>query len=158
MAIDGEAERSIRALHTRYVRVIDDDALEEWPALFAEAGVYRIVTRENYASELPLAILSCEGRGMMHDRVTAMRRINVYEPQRYSHQISGLEIVQIAPTAYECVSSFLVVRTMHTGAVSIFASGVYRDRVIIDDFAARFAERIAIIESRQVDTLLVIPI
>ena len=157
MSISSEVERCIRALQVRYMRVIDDDKLEDWPALFTEAGVYQIVTRENYDRKLPLAIMSCEGRGMMADRVTGMRRINVYEPQRYSHQISGLEVVQAAD-AYECVSNFLVVRTMHTGTISIFASGVYRDRVVIEGNTACFVERTAIVDSRQVDTLLVIPV
>lgn len=152
------AERLIRALHTRYARAIDDDELEQWPTLFTAAGVYRIVTRENYDGNLPLPIMSCDGRGMLADRVTGMRRINVYEPQRYSHQISALEIAATAPGVYACVSNFLVVRTMQAGTISLFASGVYRDRVVIENDAALFAERIAITDSRQVDTLLVIPL
>jgi hypothetical protein len=48
---------------------------------------------------------------------------------------------------------------MHTGTITIFASGVYHDVVTQDaDGELRFAQRKAITDSRQTDTLLVIPI
>ena len=46
--------RQIEALNTRYIRAIDDDALEDWPSLFTEACLYRITTRENFSQNLPL--------------------------------------------------------------------------------------------------------
>jgi anthranilate 1,2-dioxygenase small subunit len=62
-----ELERRVRALHDRYIRIIDDDRLEEWPGLFTQGGVYEVTTRENHARGLPLALMSCHGRGMMLD-------------------------------------------------------------------------------------------
>jgi anthranilate 1,2-dioxygenase small subunit len=157
--IPAELERRIQKLHNHYLRIIDDDRLEEWPGLFTSDGVYEITTRENFARGLPLALLSCTGKGMMHDRVTGYRKINVYEPHRYHHQLSGLEAEQLADGSVRCVSNFLVVRTMHTGATLLFASGVYQD-VIVEDAEGelRFAARRAITDSRQTDTLLVIPL
>ena len=148
----------VEDLHTRYIRIIDDDRIEDWPALFTEDGLYRVVTRENDEQELPLAIMECQGHGMMQDRVTGLRRINVYEPQRYSHQISGLWIDQVAEGRIRCRSNYLVVRTMATGAMTIFATGLYRDLIVIEDDQLRFEERVVITDSRQIDTLLVIPI
>ncbi|MDT8398975.1 MAG: anthranilate 1,2-dioxygenase [Pseudomonadales bacterium] len=153
-----ELERRVMALHRRYIRVIDDDRLEEWPGLFSEDGLYKIVTRENYSQNLPLALMSCEGRGMMQDRVTGFRRINVYESQRYSHQGSGLEILRADDRVVECISNYLVVRTMIHGAMSIFSAGVYQDQILLDAHADKFLERIVIPDSRQIDTLLVIPL
>jgi 3-phenylpropionate/cinnamic acid dioxygenase small subunit len=40
-----------------------------------------------------------------------LRRINVFEPQRYSHQISGLTVEQIDERSVRCRSNYLVVRT-----------------------------------------------
>lgn len=154
-----ELERRVRHLHDRYIRLVDDDRLEEWPALFTASGVYEVTTRENHARGLPLALMSCHGRGMMQDRVTGYRRINVYEPHRYHHQLSGLECAWLADGSVSTVCGFLVVRTMHTGAVSIFASGVYYDVIVQDqDGELRFAQRRAVTDSRQTDTLLVLPL
>jgi anthranilate 1,2-dioxygenase small subunit len=154
-----ELERRVQRLQNRYIRVIDDDRLEEWPQLFTPAGNYEITTRENHERGLPLALMSCNGRGMMQDRVTGYRKINVYEPHRYHHQLSGMECEQLPDGAILCTTGFLVVRTMHTGAISVFASGVYLDLIVQDgDGEMRFAERKVITDSRQTDTLLVIPL
>ncbi len=150
--------RQIEALQTRYVRVIDDDRVEEWPKLFTPTCLYRIVTRENHAQSLPLSIMECRSRGMMEDRVTGLRRINVYEPQRYTHQIGTLEIEAESETRFKCRSNYLVVRTTSDGSMTVFSTGVYLDTVVVDGETALFEERIVVQESRRVDTLVVIPL
>ena len=55
-------------------------------------------------------------------------------------------------------TSFMVARIMHTGETMLFATGVYRDRVVLNGEAARFAEKTVILDSRQIDTLLAIPL
>lgn len=84
--------RQVEALNTRYIRAIDDGALKDWPALFTETCLYRVVTRENFSHGLPLAVMECTSRGMLHDRVAGYHRVNIYEPQRYTHLLSGLTI------------------------------------------------------------------
>ena len=149
---------AIGQLQTRYIRVIDDDLLEDWPALFTPDGSYRITTRENHCAGLPMPLFSCRGQAMMVDRVSGLRKINVYEPHCYRHQQSALEIVQADEHEIHCISNFLVVRTMHTGAMSIFATGIYQDVLVDTGQGLRFRERVVITDSRQTDTLLVIPL
>jgi anthranilate 1,2-dioxygenase small subunit/terephthalate 1,2-dioxygenase oxygenase component beta subunit len=55
-------------------------------------------------------------------------------------------------------TGFLVARVMHTGETTLFASGRYEDHVVFDDGAARFAEKVVILDSRLIDTLLAIPL
>ena len=155
---DEKLRREIEALHTRYIRSIDDDRLEEWPDLFTEKCLYKIVTRENFDQGMPLAVMECRSRGMLQDRVTGLRRINVFEPQRYLHQISGLTIERIGAGTAKCKSNYVVVRTMADGAMSIFSAGVYLDQIVFGDAGARFEERLVIPDSRRIDTLLVIPL
>ncbi len=152
------AHRLIEALQIRYIRAIDDDRMEDWPKLFTPTCLYRVVTRENHAQGLPLSIMECRSRGMMEDRVTGLRRINVYEPQRYTHQISALEIGAESETRFKCRSNYLVVRTTSDGSMTVFSTGVYLDTVVIDGEAVLFEERIVVQESRRVDTLMVIPL
>lgn len=150
---------AVETLHARYIRTIDDDRIEEWPQLFTEDGLYRIVTRENFALHLPLSVMECRGRGMFEDRVTGLRRINVYEPQRYSHQSSGLAIEPGPEGSFLCRSNYLVIRTTENdGAMTVFSAGVYLDRVVLTAEGAKFAERIVVPDSRRIETLLVIPL
>ncbi len=155
--VSDAVRRQIEALNTRYIRAIDDDVLEDWPALFTEECLYRITTRENFSQNLPLALIECASRGMLVDRVFGYRRVNVYEPQRYTHLLSGLVIEPIDATHVRCRQNYAVIRTMITGEMMIFSAGVYHDRIVLSA-EPMFEERIVVQESRRVDTLLVIPI
>src|SRR5579863_4977677 len=156
--IDAATQRQIEDLNTRYIRAIDDDQLEVWPELFTEKCTYRITTRENVDRGFTTPLMECASRGMLIDRVTGYRRVNIYEPQRYTHMLSGLVLEPIDATHVTCKQNYLVVRTMVMGEMSIFSAGLYLDRVVLSENGAKFEERIVVQESRQVDTLLVIPL
>lgn len=157
MASTEEALRQIERLNARYIRAIDDDKIEEWPSLFTEKCLYRITTRENFAQGLAMPLMECVGRGMLLDRVTGYRRVNIYEPQRYTHMVSGLAIESVDGDKVTTRQSYLVVRTMVTGEMTVFSTGIYLDRIVLSS-EAQFEERIVVQESRRVDTLLVIPL
>lgn len=156
--IDDAVRRQIDDLNIRYIRAIDDDKLEAWPELFTEQCLYKIVTRENFDRGFLLPLMECASRGMLIDRVTGYRRVNVYEPQRYTHMLSGLVLEFIDTTHVVCRQNYAVIRTMVTGEMSIFSAGIYHDRIVLSDDGAKFEERIVVQESRRVDTLLVIPL
>ena len=148
----------ISGLHATYVRLIDDDKLEAWEELFAEPCRYQVTTRENIERNLPLGLIECTSRGMLRDRIEALRRVNVYEAHTYSHQISGLAIEERADGTYAARSNFLVIRTTADGEMQLFSAGVYADIIAISGGIAKFRERVVITESRRIDTLLVRPL
>ena len=158
MNVTESQRRRIEDLQARYIRLIDDDRIEEWPELFTDYCLYRITTRENFDKGLVLGLMECQGQGMLADRVTGLRKINVYEPHRYSHQISGLSIESFDGETVVCRSNFLVIRTMADGDMSIFSAGVYLDKIALDGNTAKFEERIVVTDSRRIETLLVIPL
>ena len=148
----------VEALYAEYAHTIDDDRLEDWPALFVEAGKYRVTTRENYDNGLPLAIMYCDGRGMMADRISALRMANIYEPHVYCHLTSNVRVLDSTAEEIAVQANFAVLRTMQEGDRSIFACGRTFDRIVEQDGRLLFKDRLVVLDSRQVDTLLVIPI
>jgi len=148
----------IDALYAEYAQVIDDDRLEEWPALFAESGKYRVTTRENYGKGLALAVMYCDGRGMMSDRISALRLANIYEPHVYCHLTSCVRVVESTAEEIKAQANFAVIRTMQEGEQTIFACGRTFDRIIEAGGRLLFKDRLVVLDSRQVDTLLVIPL
>jgi anthranilate 1,2-dioxygenase small subunit len=155
---DAALFRRIEDFLTRYIHCIDDDRLEQWPDFFAERCLYKIISRENHDRGLPLGVMECDSRGMLKDRIASLRRANVYEPHTYRHQLSALEVSRLDDRRFACRSNYLVVRTMADGAMSIFSTGRYLDRIVAEADDLRFEERLVVFESRQVETLLVIPI
>ena len=53
---------------------------------------------------------------------------------------------------------FLCARIMHDGATTLFASGRYLDRIDVTTTPFRFKERIVVLDSDKIDTLLAIPL
>ena len=151
---------AVEQLIARAAHLIDDDRLEEWPELFVEHATYRITTAENFERGLPLSIISADSRAMLRDRVSALRHANIYEAQRYRHAVSCIVVEGVKDGVASVVSNFIVVRTMHTGEQIIFATGRYLDRVRIEGEGGRpqFEERVVVLDSRAVDTLLAIPL
>jgi anthranilate 1,2-dioxygenase small subunit len=151
----------LEQLFTDYVHCLDADELERWPDFFTEDCFYRITSAENYDAGLPLGLIYATSRNMLKDRVSALREANVYEPQRYRHLVSSIRIVGDTvdgPEHIDVVANFLVVRTMQDGEMTIFAAGRYVDRVIRESGCWKFASKTVVLDSRQVDTLLAIPI
>lgn len=141
-----------------YAHCIDDDRLEEWPDFFVDDGCYLITTRENHELGYPVALIYCDGRGMMEDRITAMRTANIYEPHCYRHTVSATRFLESGPAEYKVESCFTVTRVMHSGEITPFNCGKYIDRIVDVDGALKFKERAVVLDSRRVDTLLVIPL
>jgi 3-phenylpropionate/cinnamic acid dioxygenase small subunit len=162
----------VQDLNARYGQSIDDDKLEAWPDFFTEDGRYRVTTAENFERGLPLGMIYATSRAMLRDRVHSLRDANVYEAQRYRHLI-GPPLIAPRPLPnppqhsagegregeVRAQSSFMVARIMHTGETTLFATGRYLDRIALDGAgAARFAEKIVVLDSRLIDTLLAIPL
>ena len=51
-------------------------------------------------------------------------------------------------------ASFLVVRTMQDGGMILFGAGRYIDRTVQTEAGWKFASKIVVLDSRQIDTLL----
>ena len=157
MNVDITTQLAVEQLLARYVHAIDDDRLEEWPAFFVAAGRYRITTAENHARGLPLCIVQADNQAMMRDRIAALRHANIYEAQGYRHTVSSTLVKPLGGETFEAVSNFIVVRIMHDGASALFASGRYVDRIRLAG-EAKFEDKLVILDSRRVDTLLAIPL
>ncbi len=146
-------------LNARYADAIDADRLEAWPGFFVEDARYRITTAENVAQDLPVSLMYASSGAMLRDRVTALREANIYEGQRYRHVLGAPLITSVEPDGVRAKTSFMVARVMRTGDTMLFATGCYEDRIVIDaPGGPRFAEKIVVLDSRQIDTLLAIPL
>jgi anthranilate 1,2-dioxygenase small subunit/terephthalate 1,2-dioxygenase oxygenase component beta subunit len=99
-----------------------------------------------------------DSRGMLQDRVAALRRANIYERQSYRHIVGMPALLGEADGAQRAETPFLVVRIVRDGAMDIFATGRYLDRLVEEGGALRFRERLVVCDSSRFDTLLAIPL
>jgi anthranilate 1,2-dioxygenase small subunit len=153
-----QIQEKIERLLRDYCPALDDGEVDRWSGFFQDDATYQITTRENLASGYPLGIVLCEGRGMMDDRIKALKTANIFESHTYCHITGPLDVVEQMEDRWSVRSNFAVYRTMYTGEMELFAAGKYLDVVDTSGAQASFAERIVVVDSRRIDTLLVYPL
>jgi anthranilate 1,2-dioxygenase small subunit len=159
MNLTAPARDQAADLIVSYAHALDDMRLHEWPYFFTKDALYHVTTRENHEAELPIGIIHCLGRGMMADRVKAVHSANIFEPHTYNHILSRPEFPKTQSSSVLSVrSNFQIVRTMESGRMELFATGKYLDDVVLDEGRARFRKRVVVLDSRDVDILIVIPL
>ena len=145
-------------LNAAYADCIDDDRLEEWPDFFVDDCRYLVTDRDSHEAGLKHGVIYCASRGMLVDRVTSLRRVLMFEEHRYRHLVGPTRILSLDGKAAETRSNFFIARIMHDGGTSLFATGRYLDRIDVNRAPYRFIERLVVLDSQKIDTLLVIPL
>jgi anthranilate 1,2-dioxygenase small subunit len=148
----------VRELIGEYAERIDEDRLEEWPELFADPCRYLVISRSNHEAGMRQGVMYAATRGMLLDRVFSIRRANLFEPHRYRHVIGPIRVKEVTGQHAVVRSHFIVARIMHDGVTSLFATGRYLDRIDISATPYRFSERVVVLDSDKIDTLLAIPL
>ena len=145
-------------LQDRYIATIDNDRLEEWPALFVEDCLYEIKARENEELGLPAPLMYCDSAAMLRDRVLSLRHANIFEKPVYRHMLSALEVERVDAETVAMSSNYLVVNTTQEGSSAVYQTGRYLDRVVQTSQGWRFKSKRAIYDTLRVQTLLAYPI
>ncbi len=148
----------ILALQAAYIRSIDNDDLEAWPDFFQESCLYKVTTAENHRLGYEAGLIYADTKGMLIDRVQALRGANVYEKQRYRHILGLPSILANDAGQARTETPFLVARIMHDGQSEVFATGVYLDTYHAAGDDLKFSKRIVVCDSWRVDTLMALPL
>jgi anthranilate 1,2-dioxygenase small subunit len=153
-----DLQAGIYELIAEYAECIDEDRLEEWPELFGDPCHYLVISRANHEAGMRQGVMYAASRGMLLDRVFSIRRANIFEPHRYRHVVGPIRLKGVQEGFATVHTHFLCARIMHDGATTLFASGRYLDRIAIGAAPFRFKERIVVLDSDKIDTLLAIPL
>jgi anthranilate 1,2-dioxygenase small subunit len=147
-----------QALNCAYADVLDDGELGDWPGFFADTCLYRIVTRENQRRGMPLAIMLCDSREGLFDRVEATEKANIFEPHWYRHILSDAMVLRRDGDALVVKTSFICVRTMQDGAMALFVSGAYVDEIVRVGERCLFRSKTVVVDQSRIDTLIAVPL
>jgi 3-phenylpropionate/cinnamic acid dioxygenase small subunit len=121
------------------------------------------VPRENHDAGLPVALILCDRRAMLEDRITALRQANKSNIHTDRHLIGLPRIVAAEAGRIEIEAPFAVYQTDPEGETRLFATGLYRDR--LESGAPergieglRIAEKLVLLDTFAVPTLLATPL
>ncbi|MBL0419044.1 nuclear transport factor 2 family protein [Ramlibacter sp. AW1] len=149
----------VQHLLAEYTHCIDDERYEEWPDFFTDPCVYRVTTRESVRQGHMAGIIDCESRGMLVDRINSLRRANIYEPQVYRHLLGPTRLTEDHREIIKARTGFALMRVVQGQGPETFLTGYYDDIFACgprDEI--RIRERLVVLDSTRIDTLLVIPV
>jgi 3-phenylpropionate/cinnamic acid dioxygenase small subunit len=153
-----ELRARLADLYGAYDDALDEREWERWPEFFSEDAVYKVVPRENFDQGLPAAMVYCESRAMLVDRVVALREALVFAP-RLIRRVTGMPCLRQAGSGgMRLGSSFALFQTMLNEPSSVFLCGRIYDRIVEDAGVLRFAERTVVTDATNVPLSLIFPI
>jgi len=158
MAVPLAVRYEIEELLAEYAAVLDAVDLERWPEFFTEQCFYEIIPRENYDRGLPLAIMRCESKGMLRDRVVAIRDTMMYEPRYMRHIISAIRVRGENPEGITVEANYAVFETVIDDLTRVFNVGRYLDRIVREAGQLKFAEKHCVYDSVLVPNSLIYPL
>jgi salicylate 5-hydroxylase small subunit len=156
--ISPELRDEVETLYADYAAALDDNEFERWPEFFVEDCLYKLVPRENWERNLPIALMLCESRAMLRDRVTAVRNTAVYAPRSLRHFIGQFRIKEEAPELLRVSANYCVLQTLVDDLTRIQNAGKYLDLIARTESGLRFKEKICVFDSVLVPTSLVYPV
>ena len=142
-------------LLAEYGALIDLAKFDEWLDLFAKECRYQIVPRENFDRGLPAALVFCDSRAMLEDRMRALREANKYNIHTDRHVIG---LPRIFEDGLRVEAPFAVFQTDQEGETRLFATGLYRDRLEISGRGLKIRDKLILLDTFAVPTLLATPL
>ena len=137
-----QERRALRAeideFYAEYAACLNEERFEDWPEFFTERCLYKIVPRENFVRNLPLATWLCESKGYLQDRVTAIRKTAVYAPRLIRRIVSSVRIVAVHGDEIEVRADYAAFETLLDELTRVFNVGAYHDRLVRDSGRLKF--------------------
>jgi 3-phenylpropionate/cinnamic acid dioxygenase small subunit len=145
-------------LFAAYGGLIDAAEFDAWLGLFARRCSYHIMPRENHERGLPAGLVFCDSRAMLEDRIGALREANKYNIHTDRHLIGLPRLVVDGAEAVVVEAPFSVCQTDQEGETRLFATGLYRDRVVCEAGTLKFRDKLVLLDTFAVPSLLSTPL
>jgi len=158
LRVSADVQIEVANLYSSYASALDDGPLEDWPQHFTDQCIYQIISRENIERDLPLAIMRCESRAMLEDRVTAVRETMLYEPRYLRHHITNIAICRDDDGYLTASANFSVIEVLTESLPRIAMTGRYSDEIEREGGHWKFRSKLCIYDSTLVPNSIIYPI
>jgi anthranilate 1,2-dioxygenase small subunit len=145
-------------LLAEYGALLDRAKYDEWLGLFAAECRYQVVPRENWERGLPAALIFCDSRAMLKDRIMALREANKYNIHSDRHLIGLPRILGTEGNAVLVEAPFTVYQTDQEGETRLFATGLYRGRLEAGGSGLKICDKFVLLDTFAVPSLLATPL
>ena len=154
----GGDRAAIHDLLAKYGALLDAEKYDEWLDLFAAECRYNVMPRENYDRGLPAALIFCDSRAMLEDRIRALREANKFNIHTDRHLIGLPRIIGSEADRLDIEAPFAVYQTDQEGETRLFATGLYRDRLAVGQNGLKIRDKLILLDTFAVPSLLATPL
>ncbi|AJZ60368.1 ring hydroxylating beta subunit [Paraburkholderia fungorum] len=156
--VDFDTYYGIVSLYARYAAVLDANDWGKWPDFFTDDCTYKLQPRENFDGGFPLATLAFESKGMLMDRVFAIRETLFHDPYYQRHVIGAPVIKEVEEGAVVCEANYVVMRTKRDQLTEVFNVGRYVDRIVTVNDRPVFASKLCVFDSEMIPNSIIYPV
>ena len=153
-----DARLALYDLYAAYGGLIDAGEWDGWLGLFATACRYQIIPRENAELGLPAGLIFCDSRAVLEDRIMALREANKYNIHWDRHVIGLPRMLDDADAEISVEAPFAVYQSDQEGGSRLFATGLYRDRIVSEGGGLKFRDKTVLLDTFAVPSLLATPL
>jgi len=107
-----ELRWAVEEFNYEYADVLDRGEIERWPDFFTDDGIYRLIARDNADSDLPLSLMSCDGKGMLKDRAYAIAHTEMFAPRYTMHHIGQIRVTDFEDRIITAQANYIILETL----------------------------------------------
>ena len=150
----------IDQFNAAYAAALDEQRLADWAEMFTEDGFYVVISRENEDRKMPVGLIYCENKGMIHDRAFALEKTSMFAPRYLRHVIGNLQVLGDEPNGdIRARANYVVMQVLFDRPdAKLHQVGVYYDKFRRVGDQLKLAERRCVYDNLLVDNALCIPV
>ena len=156
--IDFDTYMELTRLYADYATAVDTNEWDKWPEFFMEECTYKLQPRENYERGFPLATLSFESKGMLKDRIYAIRETLFHDIYYQRHVVGTPRVLSADGERIHAEANYAVFRTKLDELSTVFNVGRYLDTIRRTPEGLKFESRICIYDSEMIPNSIIYPI
>jgi anthranilate 1,2-dioxygenase small subunit len=152
--------REIEEFNTAYAAALDEQRLDDWAEMFTDDAFYVVISRENADRGMPVGLIYCENKGMIHDRAFALKNTEMFAPRYLRHIVGNLQVLGAeANGEIRARANYVVMQVLFDRPdAKLHQVGVYHDRFRRVGDRLKLAERRCVYDNLLVDNALCLPV
>ena len=150
----------VEQFNAAYAEALDEARLTDWVEMFTDDAFYVVISRENADRGLPVGLIYCDSKKMIHDRAFALEKTTMFAPRYLRHIVGNLQMLgQERNGDVRARANYVLIQVLYDRPeAKLHQVGVYHDVFRRVDGALKLAERRCIYDSLLVDNALCLPV
>jgi anthranilate 1,2-dioxygenase small subunit len=150
----------VESFNAAYAAALDEGRLTEWAEMFTEDAFYVVISRENADSGLPVGLIYCDSKRMIHDRAFALAKTTMFAPRYLRHIIGNLQVLGTdADGGIRARANYALIQVLYDRPeAKLHQVGAYHDVFRRVGGALKLAERRCVYDSLLIDNALCLPV